>query len=70
LDIKGLDLIGEPAIRKIWGLKPGKPFNAEYPDYFLNNVREQGLFDGLKQTRAETKLDDKALTADVTLYFK
>ncbi|BDC52491.1 hypothetical protein F183_A48060 [Bryobacterales bacterium F-183] len=70
LDIKGLDLIGEPAIRKIWGLKAGKPFNSEYPDYFLNNVREQGLFDGLKQTRAETKLDDKSLTADVTLHFK
>jgi len=70
LDIRGLDLIGEPAIRKIWGLKPGKPFNSEYPDYFLGNVREQGLFDGLKQTRAETKLDDKTLTADVTLYFK
>jgi outer membrane protein insertion porin family len=70
LDIKGLDVIGEPAVRKIWGLKSGKPFNVDYPQYFLNNVKEQGLFDGLKETRFETKIDDKNLVVDVTLYFR
>ena len=70
LDIRGLDLIGEPAVRKIWGLKPGKPYKADYPAYFLNNIKEQGLFDGLKDTRFESKLDDRNLVADVILYFR
>ncbi len=35
LTIEGLDLNGEVEIRRRWGLKPGAPFDAEYPDYFL-----------------------------------
>ena len=70
LAIQGLDLHGEPAIRKIWGLKYGKPFNIDYPLRFLNEVKEQGLFDGLKETRFETKIDDKAQMVDVLLVFK
>ena len=70
LAIQGLDLHGEPAVRKIWGLKYGKPFNVEYPQRFLNEVKEQGMFDGLKETKFETKLDDKAQTVDVLLIFR
>jgi outer membrane protein assembly factor BamA len=70
LDIKGLDLHGEPAVRKIWGLKAGRPFNIEYPQRFLDEVKAQGMFDGLKQTRFENKIDDKNLTVDVTLFFR
>jgi outer membrane protein assembly factor BamA len=70
LNITGLDLHGEPAVRKIWGLKYGKPFNAEYPQRFLNEVKEQGMFDGLKETKFETKLDDTRKTVDVTLLFR
>lgn len=69
LEIAGLDITSEPAIRKIWGLKPGVPFQPGYPDSFLNNVREEGLFDNLGKTRAETKIDDQSKTVDVTLYF-
>jgi outer membrane protein assembly factor BamA len=70
LHIEGLDLNGEAAIRKMWTHKPDTPYNPEYPDYFLQQVREAGLFDNLGDTRAETKIDDKTHIVDVTLYFK
>ena len=69
LEINGLDITSEPAIRKIWGLRPGVPVQPDYPDSFLKNVRDEGLFDNLGKTRAETKIDDKSQTVDVTLYF-
>jgi outer membrane protein insertion porin family len=69
LEIVGLDITSEPAIRKFWSLKPGAPFQPEYPEGFLNNVREQGIFDNLGKTRAETRIDEKANVVDVTLYF-
>jgi outer membrane protein assembly factor BamA len=69
LNITGLDLNAEPEIRRIWILKPGKPFNPEYPDLFLRRIKEQGLFDNLSQTKAEYQLNQKDHTADVTLIF-
>ena len=70
LRIEGLDLNGESAVRKMWTHKEGTPYNPDYPDYFLNRVREEGMFDGLGETRAETRIDDKTHVVDVTLYFK
>lgn len=69
LEIKGLDLVGEPAVRKLWGVQEGKPFNAKYPDYFLDRIREEGMFDGLGATKATTKVDDVTHVVDVTLTF-
>jgi outer membrane protein assembly factor BamA len=69
LTIQGLDLNGEAAIRKMWTLKTGKPFDAEYPDYFLGRVREEGVFDNLKKTRAATAVDEPNHSVDVTLFF-
>ena len=69
LDIQGLDLNGEAAIRKMWAIQPGKPFRGGYPEFFLNRVREDGLFDNLNKTRAATKIDEQSHTVDVTLYF-
>ena len=69
LDIQGLDLNAEAVIRKMWAIKPGKPFRADYPDYFLNRVREDGVFDNLKKTRSATRVNEEARTVDVTLYF-
>jgi outer membrane protein insertion porin family len=69
LEIRGLDVISEPAIRKIWGAKEGKPFDAEYPDAFLTDVRNQGLFDNLGATSAQTKVNEDRKTVDVTLIF-
>ncbi len=69
LEMVGLDIETEPEIRKMWGIALGKPFNVEYPDHFLNRVKEGGVFDGLKTTRAETKINAANHTVDVTLYF-
>jgi outer membrane protein assembly factor BamA len=69
LDVRGLDLIGEPAIRKMWGAKEGKPFDADYPDAFLKDVRDQRMFDNLGPTTAETKVNEDSKTVDVTLSF-
>jgi|HubBroStandDraft_1064217.scaffolds.fasta_scaffold12361_5 outer membrane protein insertion porin family len=70
LSVDGLDLNGEAAIRKMWTHQEGTPFNPDYPDYFLHHVREEGVFDNLGETRAETKIDDKTHVVDVTLNFK
>ena len=69
LGIEGLDINGEAAVKKIWTMKEGKPFNADYPDYFLEQIRGQGLFDDLGKTRSSTKVDEQSHTVDVTLYF-
>ena len=70
LTIKGLDLDGEAAMRKLWSLKEGKPFNADYPDYFLAQIKERGLFDNLGDTRAAVDVHEADHTADVTLSFR
>jgi outer membrane protein insertion porin family len=69
LAIKGLDLNGEAEIKRIWKLKLGDPFNPEYPDHFLQSVREQSVFDHLGKTRSETKVEAKTHAVDVTLTF-
>ena len=69
LTVEGLDLNGEAAVKKLWGLQPGKPFDTEYPDYFLNRVREEGIFENLHKTKAVPKVDDVNHVVDVTLQF-
>lgn len=69
LEIVGLDLEGEAAIKRMWNLKLGKPFNPEYPDHFLASVRDEGLFDHLGKTTADVKQNDQDHTVDVTLHF-
>jgi outer membrane protein assembly factor BamA len=69
LSIVGLDLDGEAEIDRIWIMKPGKPFNPDYPDLFLKRIREEGLFDNLGNTKAEYKINEQDHTADVTLTF-
>jgi outer membrane protein assembly factor BamA len=69
LTIEGLDLNGTAGIRKLWGPQEGKPFDADYPDYFLRRVKEDGLFEHLHDSKATTKVDEKNHTVDVTLQF-
>jgi outer membrane protein insertion porin family len=69
LTIEGLDLNGEPAVRKLWGVASGKPFNTTYPQFFLDRIRENGMFDGLGTTKATTQIDEKKHIVDVTLIF-
>jgi outer membrane protein insertion porin family len=69
LTIAGLDLNGEFEMKRIWTLKEGKPFNPDYPQTFLNHVREEGLFDNLGDTKPGVKVNAEDHTADVTLTF-
>jgi outer membrane protein insertion porin family len=69
LTIEGLDLITEPVVRKMWKIEPGQPFQDGYPEAFLNRVREEGIFDNLGKTRAESNIDESSHTVDVTLFF-
>jgi outer membrane translocation and assembly module TamA len=69
LTIEGLDVISEPAIRKMWKIESGQPFQDGYPEAFLNRVRDEGVFDNLGKTRAETNIDEATHTVDVTLFF-
>ena len=70
LDIQGLDLVSEPVIQKLWGEKPGKPFNPDYPQFFLDRVKEQGLFDNLADMRSDYTADPASHGVVVHLYFK
>ena len=67
LSIEGLDIETEPHVRKLWGLKPGAPFNADYPDYFLSRLKTDDLFDNLGKTASFSKPDPSTLLVDVTL---
>ncbi len=70
LDIQGLDLTSSPVIERLWGEKPGKPFNPDYPDFFLKRVQEQGLFDNLADTTSDYTADAASHNVTVHLYFK
>jgi len=70
LDVQGLDVVAEPAIARLWGEKPGKPFNPDYPDFFLKRVQEEGIFDNLADTRSDYTADASTHSVTVHLYFK
>ncbi|HLI85417.1 MAG TPA: POTRA domain-containing protein [Bryobacteraceae bacterium] len=70
LAIVGLDLDGEAAIRKAYGIKEGQPFNPEYPERYLKQIKDEGVFDNLGETKAENRINAKDHTVDVTLTFK
>jgi outer membrane protein insertion porin family len=70
LKIEGLDILSEPAIRKMWGLKEGEPFNSDYPNFFLGQVKEEGVLDNLGDSKSVVKADDQTHTVQVTLLFK
>jgi outer membrane protein insertion porin family len=69
LSIQGLDILTEPVIRKMWGLKEGAPYNPDYPQHFLDVVKEEGVLDNLGKTEAQPKFDEDARLVDVTLVF-
>jgi outer membrane protein insertion porin family len=69
LTIVGLDIETEPVVRKLWGLRNGRPFNVDYPNHFLERVKDMGIFENLTKTSSESKVNPKDNTVDVTLYF-
>jgi outer membrane protein insertion porin family len=70
LDVQGLDVTSEPVVARLWGEKPGHPFNPDYPDFFLKRVQEQGLFDNLADTSSDYTADAVSHAITVHLYFK
>ncbi|MBM3811352.1 MAG: hypothetical protein FJW20_06915 [Acidimicrobiia bacterium] len=70
LFIKGLDLHAEHEMRRIWGMQADQLFNADYPDFFLNRLREDQILENLgENTRSRLAVDEKTLKVDVTLEF-
>jgi outer membrane protein assembly factor BamA len=69
LTIDGLDLLTEPQIRKAWVMNAGAPFRPDYPDQLLKDLRDQGVFDNLGETRAEKSVNEKIKVVDVKLFF-
>ena len=69
LDVVGLGLDGEAAIHKLWGVKSGDPFPADYPDYFLSEVKKEGYFENLGDTKADRHVDEDTHVVDVKLTF-
>ncbi len=69
LAVVGLTLDGEAQVRRLWSLKPGAPYDPDYPEFFLKSIREKGVFDNLGKTRAEATIDDARRTVDVTVRF-
>ena len=69
LIIKGLDILSEPAVRKRWGMQPGQPFDVRYPAYFLDRIKADAMFAGLKRTSWSLDSDDSSGRVDVTLVF-
>ncbi|HXS97818.1 MAG TPA: POTRA domain-containing protein [Candidatus Limnocylindrales bacterium] len=66
----GLDLEGEAEMKRMWTLTMGKPFNPEYPDVFLKAIKDEGVFDHLGNSKADTKVNAADHSVDVTLVFK
>ncbi len=69
LTIKGLDILSEPTIRKLWRMNPGDPYKEDYPDEFLRMIQAEGYFDNLARTGAEADLHEDTHAVDVTLTF-
>ncbi|MEZ5352799.1 MAG: POTRA domain-containing protein [Bryobacteraceae bacterium] len=69
METRGLDLHGEHEVKRLWTMKPGEPFNAEYPGLFLTRLREDGIFDNLQNTKAVLDTNEDNLTVTVTLVF-
>ncbi|HVV43795.1 MAG TPA: POTRA domain-containing protein, partial [Bryobacteraceae bacterium] len=69
LTVAGLGLDGEAAIRKMWTVKAGDPYPANYPNYFVESVKKDGLFDNLGDIRATPSVNRETQVVDVTLNF-
>ncbi len=69
LEIKGLDILTEPEIRKAWGQMEGRPYQPAYADAFLDRLRAEKVFDNLGKTLAERRIDEILKAVDITLTF-
>jgi outer membrane translocation and assembly module TamA len=70
LNVQGMDVVTEPVVRKLWKMKEGDPYDGDYPQFFLDRVKQDGYFDYLASTRWDQSINEKTNTVDVTLYFR
>lgn len=68
LTVRGLDIISEPVIRKLWKLNEGDPYRESYPDVFVQMIKDEDYFDNLARTGVEADLRENN-SVDVTLTF-
>lgn len=69
LTIEGLDIHSEPVVRKMWALKEGQPYNAEYATNFLRRIEEDQIFENLGKTSVKESPDADRKIVGVTLVF-
>lgn len=69
LSIEGLDILSEPVIRKMWAMKEGQPYNAEYAANFLRRIEEEQIFENLGKTAVKEIPDPERKVVGVTLLF-
>jgi outer membrane protein assembly factor BamA len=69
LEIKGLDILSEPEIRKAWGQMEGRPYQPGYADAFLERLRTEKVFENLGKTSAAPHIDEGTKIVDITLTF-
>jgi outer membrane translocation and assembly module TamA len=69
LELKGLGLDAEAAVKGMWTVKTGDPYPGDYPEYFAKRVKEDGYFDNLGDARAEPHINPDTHVVDVTLTF-
>jgi outer membrane protein insertion porin family len=69
LEVLGLGLDGEAAIRKMWSVKPGDPYPGGYPDHFAQGVKDESMFDNLGGVTATPNINRQSHVVDVTLQF-
>ncbi len=70
LSVLGLALDGEAAIHRMWAVKSGDSFPAEYPTVFVKRVKEDNLFNNLGEVKADSQIDKASHIASVTIDFK
>jgi len=66
----GLDIITEPYVRKLWGLKEGDPYRDGYPNRVIQRIHDEGLLDGIGSIEPKLDIDEKKLIVNVTILFK
>jgi len=66
----GLDIITEPYVRKLWGLKEGDPYRDGYPNRVIQRIQDEGILDRVGLIEPKLDIDDKKFIVNVTIYFK
>lgn len=70
VEIRGLDMMTEPAVERLWGEKAGKPFNPDYPDYFLKRLEEEKILDHVAESTSDYIADASSHNVTVRLFFR